>query len=416
MYKAVFFGVLWALLTVQLAAAGNTYYVATNGNNGNGCNTNINTPQRDIKNGIACLGPGDTLRIRGGTYAEPLDTCCGTVWPSGTSWSNAITIEGYPGETVIIQPNIGQIGYLVSMFKASGITQYIILNNLSFVETRTNVNAIIRPDKGAQFIRISNCKIHGNIDDHEEGAGMGILAGKGIEILNNELWDMSSYAIYMPEDNNLVDGNYIHNVGGYGIHQYGTGCSTCSNNIIRNNRLIGNGRLIGTAGQPGCGMVLSSGVNNVAYNNVVAGHQNGGCAIQVYGGMLDAQVYNNTIVGNSGPCVKIDPGAQNAIVRNNICYNNGSDIANAGINSTIDHNTTNAVDPHLANDGAGYYHLTASSACCIDTGFTIALVPDDIDHDARLSGSYDIGADEFGGGAQALPAPANLRVIGTTSP
>jgi len=57
-------------------AAGNTYYVATNGDDGRSCATaqNINTPRRNIGSTLtSCVQGGDTLRIRAGTYDETLD-------------------------------------------------------------------------------------------------------------------------------------------------------------------------------------------------------------------------------------------------------------------------------------------------------------------------------------------------------
>src|SRR3989344_8522646 len=84
------------------STTGNTYYVATNGNDGNTCeqSKNINTPRRSISAGISCLSGSDTLYIRGGIYGEAIS---GKI-PSGSSFSSATVIASYPGEAATIKP------------------------------------------------------------------------------------------------------------------------------------------------------------------------------------------------------------------------------------------------------------------------------------------------------------------------
>src|SRR5262249_38370182 len=77
------------------ATAANVYYVATSGNDAVSCTTTRNdaTPKRTISNAIGCLGAGDTLYIRAGTYDEQIQdrTSFGTA-------TRPITIAGYPGD------------------------------------------------------------------------------------------------------------------------------------------------------------------------------------------------------------------------------------------------------------------------------------------------------------------------------
>src|SRR5438128_7682488 len=81
------------------AATAATYYVATNGNNANP--ETQAQPFQTIGKGLSVLTAGATLYIRGGTYAESISTPANTI-PSGTSWSNVVTIAGYPNETVTL--------------------------------------------------------------------------------------------------------------------------------------------------------------------------------------------------------------------------------------------------------------------------------------------------------------------------
>src|SRR5712692_3919453 len=79
------------------AASAAMYYSASNGNDANpGTQTQ---PFRTIKKGLSVLRAGDTLYLRGGTYAEAIDSSAQTI-PAGTSWATPVTVATYPGETV----------------------------------------------------------------------------------------------------------------------------------------------------------------------------------------------------------------------------------------------------------------------------------------------------------------------------
>src|SRR5712691_5901067 len=80
-----------SVLHVRAATAA-TYYVATTGNDANpGTQAQ---PFQTISKGLSLLHAGDTLYLRGGTYREGINHSRQTI-PSGTSWTNAITIAAY---------------------------------------------------------------------------------------------------------------------------------------------------------------------------------------------------------------------------------------------------------------------------------------------------------------------------------
>src|SRR5262245_1054959 len=82
-------------------ATATTYYVATTGSDANPGSQS--QPFRTIDRGVSALQAGDTLYIRGGTYNPGrFGKHASVPLPSGTSWSNAVTIAGYPGETAIM--------------------------------------------------------------------------------------------------------------------------------------------------------------------------------------------------------------------------------------------------------------------------------------------------------------------------
>jgi parallel beta-helix repeat protein len=368
------------------------------------------TPKRTIKASLTCLSAGDTLYIRGGQYPEQLHSVFGTNWPSGTSWNNPVTVAGYPGETVIINPSSTDSTF--DVLYLNGV-QYLIFDNLTI--DGANVNAaigtgLLRLETNTSHIRVQNSVLKNSL------AGNGISGpGYGSEFRSLEIFGNAGYAFYLTGPDNLVENCNLHDNQGYAIHFYHSGSFDVSNNIARNNRIWHNGwNNVNPAGS--CALILSSGDNNLAYNNLILDHN--GCGIQIYGyGTSNSQVYNNTIAGNVGSCIDIQNGAAgnspavNSIARNNICYNNGSDIIDNGRGSIISNNTSNATNPQFVNATSADFHLQATSPA-IDAGLTLAIVTMDIVKVSRPQGKdYDIGAYEYVGNQN--PAPSNLRVIST---
>lgn len=73
-----------------------TYYVATNGNDGNS-GTSVTQPFRTIQRGMNVVVPGDTVLVRGGTYREQVEAIRG-----GTA-DKPVTVSAYPGEIPVIK-------------------------------------------------------------------------------------------------------------------------------------------------------------------------------------------------------------------------------------------------------------------------------------------------------------------------
>jgi parallel beta-helix repeat protein len=416
MWKSVFVGVgLFSLITFG-HAYGTTYYTAKTGSDSNSCSqaTSPSTPKLTINAGILCLQPGDTLDIRGGTYVEKLNAFEGTTFPTGTSWSKPVTIQGHSGEVVVVRPGAHTI--LMDIYDGGAYTdssyrQYLIFDNLIFDGTN-GTSSVIKFDIGSRRIRIQNSKIIGNSGSNGLSWGgdsnFPLIQSIENEILNVEITGNAGYGMYVAGSSNLIDGNYIHDNSGYGVHIYSSGHNGINNNTIRNNRIVHNGynnsNPVGS-----CALLLSSGDNNIAYNNLVLDHN--GCGIQIYRGTTNAQAYNNTIVGNATECIYNQSASSGSIIRNNICYNNGRDITNDGSGAIIDHNTTNAINPQFANAASADFRLQSNSSM-IDAGLIISIVTTDIARISRPQAKgYDIGAYEYVG--SQLPTPSKLRVIST---
>src|SRR4030095_12552756 len=85
--------IVCALFGYSQDLSANSFYVATNGNDSNSGDSNA--PFRTVRLGLSHLSAGDTLTIRGGTYAEAIAYF--TI-PSGIDDSRHTTVQGAPGE------------------------------------------------------------------------------------------------------------------------------------------------------------------------------------------------------------------------------------------------------------------------------------------------------------------------------
>jgi len=419
MIPALFLG----LLLLASPAWATLYYVAaTGGNNGNNCIPDSpGTPMQTIAKGVSCLHPGDTLLIRGGTYNESLRSPFTVVFPSGTSWSTPVTIAGYPGETATITQGMT----MQDGFDGTPV-HYVIFQNLAVQLNTSDPN---------------NCDIGigvGGTTHHVRFLSMNVTGctcfqiAQGtsfMEFIDNDVHGarvvkspdypvtVGSYGWYINSNNSLLEGNRVYDNVGYGIHMYLSGSTTAvHDNIIRNNIIYGNCYNDGGRNQGLNAVIMTSGANNLFYNNVVYGNECIGSGAAVTIGGTAAGVYNNTITGNGttngGAGLEMGAAAVSPVLGNNLVYGNGSPgITDQGASNPNVFNTFLS-NPLFVNAAAHNYALQAGSGA-IDAGATVAAVPVDILGVTRPQpggGAYDIGAYEFAsGGGPPAPGPQALR-------
>ena len=374
------------VLSSRVATAA-TYYVATAGNNAN--SGTQAQPFRTIAKGLTVLQAGDTLYLRGGPYTENIDSNEQTI-PSGTSWSNAITIAAYPGETVILN---GHINFVTSPC-GSGSIAYLIFDRL-IIDATGHFGGVGGCGDNAHHIRYQNGELK-----NSRGSGM-LGIGTGSEIINMKVHHNGSswldHGIYWCESDTIIRDSEFYENTGYGIHLYGG--DRCGNNVkIYNNRIYNNHY---------AGVTLNHGTNILFYNNLVYNHtQPDGWALQIDRGTTNAQVYNNTLHNNLN-------GVQvwrvtNTIVKNNILSQSGN-ISDSSTGLVQSNNLT--TDPKFVNASANDFTLQAMSPA-IDAGTTLSAVTTDIVGTLRSqSCCYDIGAYEYQGVQLALPSPRNLKAV-----
>ena len=376
--------------------SGSLYYVATNGSDSNP--GTISNPFRTITKAVGSLRSGDTLYIRGGTYNERFP------WPAGGSPGQYTTISGYQDETVTIRPTSSPaiIGGGSSMNSYTRIVR-LIFDGINAGTGDGAIGMCCAPN-APQFVTLEDVEIKNWL------SGGIHLYTDNITIRNSRIHDNGfqtdmgpPHGLYVEGSNNVFEGNEIYNHGFCGFHLYSSTRSV-SNNIIRRNSVHHNAQLgitpITPAGVNCAGILMASGSNNQAYNNIV--HSNGvaptsvyGAGIEIYARCSDCKAMNNTIYGNNGVGINVYPGLTGIMLRNNIVTDNSrGSIVNQGTGTLSSNNLT--TDPKFINPLANDFRLQSGSLA-IDAGVNLSpLVIDDFDARSRFSGSaYDIGAYEY---------------------
>jgi parallel beta-helix repeat protein len=394
------------------------YYVAPNGNDANPGGKS--EPFSTIKKGISVLTPSDTLYLRQGTYNEFISpTIPGMNIPSGTSWSNAITIASYPGEDATITGGISIQDNMNGSAPSFLIFDRLIVDLQAVPGDINGTNSAFRVvSPNVHHIRFSNGEI-------KNAANHLVLVGGGTshcEIMNSKIHGAKvslfggthpttgNYGFYYNGHDGLIEGNVIYDNTGYGLHLYHSGSNDVNNNIVRNNIFYGNGFDDGERHDTLGGVIIASGENNLFYNNIVDKNTGIGVTVAYTNGSRNNQLYNNTVFGNSGSGIEIFDSAPQTVVRNNIVYGNGGTIADWGaVGTVLSNNLT--TDPKFVNPSAHDFLLQEGSPA-IDAGVMVSAVTTDIIGVPRPQGGiYDIGAYEYHKGVAPLAVPSNLRLV-----
>jgi parallel beta-helix repeat protein len=319
------------------AVAPRTLHVALSGSDQNSGTTD--SPWLTIRYAVSQMHGGDTLLIRGGIYtgaANVIDSEQDVV-PSGSSWSNAVTIAAYPGERVTLQPPDGRQAIRLT----SSAPHFLVFEDLVLDMSRQTAGgsgggpSAVYLSGGAHHNRFRRLEVMNN-----QGNGIMFSDNNGNspfnEVLDSSLHDNGrypglneGYGAYVFTSDNVFEGNDIFNNGGYGLHFFSNKPgSDVSRNVIRNNRIHGNG----TQGGTNYGIVVASGDANVIRENAVYDNRGG---IMVYERSSNTLVENNTIYNNAPLEGILVQGAMNTTIRANTIYANGTDIRDAGSRTIV---------------------------------------------------------------------------------
>ncbi len=304
---------LGGVLSPRTATAA-TYYVATDGNDAN--RGTEERPFQTIKKGLSVLGAGDTLYLRGGTYNEGIDSQNQTI-SSGTSWSDPVTIGAYPGETVTLNGSVNINGY------GSTVYQYIIVDGFILNQKQGFIGG-----SNAHHVRVQNGEVTNSPHN-----GLQVFTSHHIEFINLKVHGNGTsrlgHGFYVCGNDMTIRDCDVYDNAGYGIQVYNSADPGCSTNTqIYNNTIHDN--------QGDGGVTLNHGDNILFYNNFVYNNLNG---VEVsYGNPTNTQIDSNTIHNNGGG-INISPSSIEAIIQNNILYQNASAIDDHGVRTRLRNNT-----------------------------------------------------------------------------
>lgn len=435
-------GTVIALLLWASAAHAATYYVSTTGQQSPevSCATaqNINTPKRTISSAAGCLAPGDTLLVRGGTYAEALEWHIDS-FGGGTDWgSGKVRIAAYPGtqpyEVVWMRPTSGS-----RVIDLAGGHQYIEFDGINLDgELVTNDVAKINGVTGnaAHHIRFQNltargmtkCQAGVNTGCHMFiAAQLAVGLQGGNEFINLTLnrnpgfnGDDFSHGFYIQSADNIVDHCTIDGSQGWGgngvqIFNGQAGVTTTpTNNTVK--YCVMHDLAAGAAGRFRGVTTGAGSSNNKIYGNLIyraGGTVNPSAAIAVEGS--GQEIYNNTTPFNTRHGILPYAGTGH-VVRNNVSFGNGVanyEITGVGTSATSSNNfgdtetgwSTLSTNPFVDSPNDNY-RLQSGSAPInggTNTSPIAALVTTDLDGTPRPQGTYDAGAYEFTSATSTAP-------------
>ena len=349
--------------TASTVTTGTTYYVATTGKDSNA--GTLASPFATMQHAMMSLKPGDTLDVEPGTYAGFIVGWDSTPASSGDPYGY---VDGTASAPITIQAAPGS---------AAGS---VVINS---ADNKTQAGIDLEP--GDNYITISGFAINGSTGgiaaSPNKGEGIKIAGSTNVTVKNTTVTGIGyGFGIIADNANNVVlEDNTITGTGDGGNSDYGHGIyisgstndAVVVGNTIANNAYIGI-HINGDASEGGIGLVTNALVeNNVIYNN----GQNGINA----DGLQSSVIENNLIYNyqNYGICLYQSDAAagskNNVIVDNTI--DSGTSTGTGGAIRILDSSTGNTILNNILLDGStNVYRIAADSVSGTVSNYNVVSV------------------------------------------
>lgn len=323
-----------------------TYYVATNGRDGDPGASEF--PFRTIQKCLGVVQPGGSCVVRAGTYYEAL-----VLKTSGTNPSR-ITLQNYSGETVTV--NSGDEKAL----RTDGRRHYYTIDGLRFISNHVNYgdneysidfedgvwDGATDPNGGNNGFIVKNCYIEGMIHFYGHYNTVENCELNGKSLWGNGIYDnfaASHHNTYRKNtiynyrvrgvwtmqstDSVVIEDNTIHDIGGGGIDCDGA-AHPIYNSVVRGNTIYSIG---------GRGIEMENGFNSIVEKNIIRDCQLTGIHYINYGfgpdfysdaeyrtANTNGTVRNNLVYNTLESGIRLTGSAGNKIYANTIYKNSGS--------------------------------------------------------------------------------------------
>lgn len=412
----------------------------------------IGSPKKTIGGAHTAAAAGDTIVLRGGTHA-------GNV----TISKNNITLRSHSGEWAIVSIGNGASdpaqciwitgsGSTLSRLEVSGGSYYCIkyegTDNHVVEDCKVHDSGrdCFKITPQSDYITIRRCEIYNSgIRDSSNAEGIDNVNGDHMHVHDCYIHNIATNGVYPKGGarNAIIERNLIMNCGTGGIYLGFSTDSVWMNQAGDNNPsyyenidgTVRNNIIINTA-QAGIG--FCSALNAKVYNNTlinVASTSQSAIHFHPRDGdngqnppCTGLDVRNNLVyVASSRPfmTVRVGTGGYHTLAAGGLAMNynryhrasgsvtfNNDQTGQSGI-TLANWRTLMGTDANSTEGATGVNlstgHLNSGSAC-IGTAVTISGFSDDFDGNTR-SGAWDIGADQTGGTALAVPPPAGT--VGT---
>ncbi len=412
-YRNLLLPILLLLWSAPVCAA--TYYVSTLGNDSFA--GSASAPWRTLQHGANVVGAGDTVIIRGGSYA-------GFRAKSGGVSGLPVTFRAEDGEVVVVDA-VSADSRKGSIIEIEGYDWWVI-QGLEVTGAPVNAGIDIRE---ADHVAVRNCYCHHN---RKWGIFTGFAEFFTAEY-NECAYSTLEHGIYHSNsgDNAVIRYNICHHnhacgiqinadpsMGGDGISSdcmvthnrlYENGAAggaainlaSVRDSLIANNLITGNHAGGIAAWDDGQGDQWGS-KNNLFYNNTIHVPADGRWAVNLGNGSSGCRVYNNILIHENAARggLEIDTSSLSGFLSDyNILARISVDETPMGLaawqsaHSRDAHSFSQTSDQTFVASGSNYHLLETSPA--MDGGTALVEIPDDLDGNARPQGAgYDMGAYE----------------------